>query len=283
MIGVFDSGFGGLTILRALDDRLPRYSYLYLGDNARSPYGSRAVDDILTLTWHGVEYLFGRGCALVILACNTASAVCLRRIQQEFLPEHYPDRRVLGIVVPTIEQITGVDWGERTAAALGKTDVRSVGVLATSQTVRSQAYPHEIHKRNPAISVVQQACPKLAVLIEEGAEKATLRREIQQCLAALYQAAENELEAILLGCTHYALEAALIRAELPGGAALYEQPQIVARSLAKYLTRHPELAGCLEQEGRRLFVTSGDPAIVAPRASRYFGEPISFAKQTIAA
>ncbi|MBI4021732.1 MAG: aspartate/glutamate racemase family protein, partial [Candidatus Andersenbacteria bacterium] len=202
MIGVFDSGFGGLTILRVLVDRLPRYSYVYLGDNARMPFGSRTADDVFALTWHGVDYLFRRGCALVILACNTASAVCLRRIQQEELPAQYPDRRVLGIVVPTIEQITGVNWEVRKAVPVGQTDVRSVGVLATTQTVRSQAYPHEIRKRRPSIRVVQQACPRLAALIEAGAQQTKLRREIKKCLAALYQAAGNDIDAILLGCTH---------------------------------------------------------------------------------
>lgn len=276
MIGVFDSGYGGLTILRALVELLPSHSYLYYGDNARVPYGLRTADDIFTLTRQGVEYLFRQGCPLVILACNTSSAVALRRIQQEILPKKYPDRRVLGIVVPTIEQISGVSWQAKASLGEGAAIPQTVGVLATEQSVRSQAYPHEIHKRNPNVRVVQQACPQLAQLIEEGAGETALRSEIQSCLAALIAGAEERLSAVLLGCTHYALAVDLIRAALPAGVQLYEQPQIVARSLADYLTRHPELARRLDQMGRHRFVTSGNPAVVTPRAARFFGEAISF-------
>jgi len=267
MIGVFDSGYGGLPVLRAIVGRLPQYSYLYFGDNGRAPYGNRTPEEIYQFTLEGVEYLFSQGCDLVILACNTASARALRRIQQEVLPERYPDKRVLGIVVPTIEQITDKPWRG------------TVGVLATEQTVCSGAYEKEIHHRLPDIKVVQQACEQLTVLIENGSSRESLELEIKKCLEALnHQIPLEKLDALLLGCTHYELVKDIIRSFVPSDVCIYEQPQLVAESLAVYLARHSEIEKKLDRGGVKKFVTSGDPDAVALYASRFFGEEVVFQK-----
>lgn len=279
MIGVFDSGYGGLTILRALVNQLPLYSYIYLGDNVRAPYGDRSAEDIYEFTKQGVDYLFKQGSALVILACNTASAVALRRLQQEWLPQHYPDRRLLGILVPTVEQITGVPWKNESAqvsAALGN---MTVGILATEQTVRSGAYEQEIHKRNPSIQVLQQACPGLVVAIEENEPTEKISSLVVDYLTQLQAqlvAQKATLDAVLLGCTHYELIVDIIRQQLPPSTQLYEQPTIVAQSLATYLGRHEDMAPTLEQKKAPVFLTTADPKHIAGTSQRYFGEPISF-------
>lgn len=278
MIGVFDSGYGGLTIVRALIERLPQYSYVYLGDNARAPYGSRPAEEIYEFTRQGVEYLFKRGCPLVILACNTASANALRRLQQEWLPQAYPNRRVLGILVPTVEQITGVPWRhiEPITTPL-VAQAFTVGVLATEQTVASDAYPKEIHKRNATLKVVQQACPDLTNLIEDGADTATLLHAIQKHVQALRQKIEPaQISAVLLGCTHYALVADDIKQLLPADVRVYEQPTIVAESLAAYFRLHAELESSLQRGGERTYITTGDAAIVATRATKFLGQPVLF-------
>lgn len=280
MIGLFDSGYGGLTILHGILDVLPQYSYVYFGDNARAPYGSRPPEEIFEFTRQGVAYLFNQGCPLVILACNTASASALRRIQREVLPVHYPDKRVLGILVPTIEQITGVHWSqtEHTMSALGTT---TVGVLATEATVASGSYEHEIHKRNPSMRVVQQVGEGLVEAIEAGAEPETIRPLVARSLDSLFARVPEGAAAfssLLLGCTHYALIADVIRELLPNHVKLYEQPQIVAKSLKKYLDTHPEIANQLESAGLRHFVTTGLAEVVSEHSRQYFGQSIIFKK-----
>ncbi len=288
MIGVFDSGYGGLTILKAIIAKLPNYSYIYFGDNAKSPYGSRSAEEITELTWQGVEYLFEQaclpdrqGCPLVILGCNTASAVALRPIQQELLPKKYPDHQVLGIVVPTIEQITGVGWNEgvrhldpRVSDTLVGT---VVGILGTEQTVKSQAYVQEIHKRNPTITVIQQSCPELVPLIEAGAPAGEIKPVIENCLQQLF-AQNNTISSVVLACTHYILIEDLIRATLPAHIKLFDQPRVVAESLATYLTRHPEIEAHLDKSQQRIFITTGDPIEVSRLSTHYFGEPLKFSR-----
>jgi glutamate racemase len=254
MIGVFDSGYGGLTILQACIDRLPNYSFSYLGDNARAPYGSRSEEEIIRFALQGVEFLFGQGCPLVILACNTASANALRRIQQAVLPQRYPDKRVLGILVPTVEQVSE----------------RNVTVFATEATVRSHAYAHEIAKRNPSVRVVERACPRIVPLIESGASQDMLREAVADCASGI-----EKPDAVILGCTHYPLVKDFFREALPG-IPLYEQPQIVADRLADYLERHPEVAQMLDKRAQRQFFTTADPDAVSALASRFFGQTVSF-------
>ncbi|MEX1112366.1 MAG: glutamate racemase [Candidatus Andersenbacteria bacterium] len=279
MIGIFDSGYGGLTIAQALFTALPQYSYLYVGDNARAPYGQRNQKEIIHLTTQGVEYLFNEGCGLVILGCNTASANALRHIQQNIIPGRYPDKRVLGIVVPTIEQITGVSWHhtEPIQQAL-ESERATVGILATEQTVKSGAYEIEITKRNPNIFVIQQACNGLVDAIETGEQRKT-EQLVAEAIEQLYSKLppyHPRIRGVLLGCTHFELIKDVIKAHLPEATALYGQPGIVADSLAAYLMRHPEIAERLDTSARRRFVTTGDTAQAQAYTELYTGQNIHF-------
>lgn len=275
MIGVFDSGHGGLTVLRALVDRLPQRSFLYYGDHAHVPYGERNSAEIVALTRSGVNLLFRRGCRLVILACNTAAAVSLRTLQREWLPGHYPEHRILGVLVPTVEAITGVPWRARPAARRRRAP-RIIGVFATRRTVASHAYPEEIAKRAPEVVVVQQACAGLVDLIEHGAARDELRLAVAGHVAELMRGlAGRPLDAVMLGCTHYPLVADLFAAALPRGVDILSQPDVVAQSLGAYLERHPELD---PSSGPREvgFLTSGDAGNASQFASVYFGRPARF-------
>lgn len=295
MIGIFDSGYGGLTILREITKQLPQYDYAYFGDNANAPYGEKEPEEIYELTKKGVEFLFSRGCNLVILACNTASAVALRRLQQEWLPNKYPDKKVLGIIVSTIEQITGVPWSfsspyegevDSPLANLEGSSPPVVAILATPATVKSGAYEHEVHKRNPNIKVVQQSCPKLVSLIESAAPEGVLVKELSHCLSSLRGmrlkphaeaiSSSGTPSALLLGCTHYALISHLVKPMLEPGTQLLQQPGIVASSLKQYLKRHPDIVKKLAHTGTTTFYTSGPADSVSRTAQTFFGKPISF-------
>lgn len=263
MIGVFDSGYGGLTIFRELLKRFPEYSFMYLGDNAHAPYGNKSEEEIIEYTKRGVDELFKRGCVLVILGCNTASAVALRYLQQEWLTTTWPDRRLLGIVVPTIEQITS-----------GKDSLR-VGVLGTKRTVESGAYEHEIQKRNPNIRVTQAACNNLAGLIEDlGSTNTEVVQEAQACVQELLR--KGDVDDVLLGCTHYELVASVIANALPEGTKLFHQPSIVAKSLEEYLKRHPEIDSRIKKTGKRIFITTGDGGMVTRHSENYIGKHVVF-------
>jgi len=276
MIGVFDSGHGGLTVLRALTEALPDRSFLYLGDHGNAPYGNRRAEEIHHFTIASVERLFALDCRLVILACNTAAATSLRTLQQEWLPAHYPGRRVLGVLVPTVEAITGVPWMADVPAAHHAGEPRTIAVFATRQTVLSNAYPIEIGKRAPEVRVVQQACPELVGLIEAGAPRGQLREAVQADVAALLGRLGGERpQAVMLGCTHYPLIADLFAAALPPGIEILCQPDLVARSLQAYLARHPEFDAPSAGPALR-FVTSGDPDQVSSLATSFFGRPVSF-------
>lgn len=262
MIGFFDSGFGGLTVLRRVVEALPRYDYLYLGDNARAPYGSRSQRVVYEFTREAVDYLFRRGCPLVVIACNTSSAKALRRIQQEHLPGSYPDRRVLGVVRPLAEEVA-----ER------KT-FRKVGLLATEGVVASEAYLREIEKLDPAIRVFQKACPLLVPIIEageqdwEGAEL-ILRRYLDELLAEA-----GAIDALLLACTHYPILYGTIRRIVEARVEVLEQGPIVAAKLADYLRRHPEIERRLTRGGRRTFLTTDLTERFDRLARIFFGEPV---------
>lgn len=277
MIGVFDSGHGGLTILRALVERFPGHAYVYLGDHGHAPYGAREVEEIYALTRGNVERLFSIGCRLVLLACNTASAVALRRLQQTWLPHVAHEHRVLGVVVPTIEAITNVPWHHRapppgTAAANGL-----VAVFATRRTVESGAYPYEIGLRAPAMTVVQQACPGLVDKIEKDAPAREIAGMVDGFVAALRARLEGrEPDVAILGCTHYPLVARHFAEALPRGTRLLHQPDIVAESLERYLARHPEFDTPGGDAPAPRFFTTGDPARVDPLASRFFGGEARF-------
>lgn len=279
MIGVFDSGHGGLTVLRGLVNALPERHFVYLGDHAHAPYGSRDAEEIHALTVRNVERLFGLGCRLVLLACNTASAVALRRMQRTWLPgAGWPGHNVIGVLVPMVEAITRVPWMVEAPPAGMPAEPRTVGVFATARTVDSGAYPREIAKRAHGVRVVQQACPELAARIEEGAEPAALRPLIRDYVAGLLdQLGGERLDTVVLGCTHYPLVADLFAEMLPQEVEVLCQPTLVARSLAAYLERHPEYAApLLPAPVAPRFHTTGRTPLVSDLGSRFFGRPITF-------
>ena len=243
-IGVFDSGYGGLTILRQIRQYLPRYDYLYLGDNARAPYGPRSFEVVYEYTLQAVEFLFARGCHLVILACNTASAKALRTIQQNDLPHIDPERRVLGVIRPTVEAIGSL------------TQTRHVGLLATAGTVNSGSYTLEIHKLFPDITVTGLACPMWVPLVENyefdspGADY-FVKKRIDGILRL-----DPEIDALILGCTHYPLLMNKIVKYTPPGVRIIAQGDYVAASLTDYLRRHPEMERHCSQGGSCHYLTT---------------------------
>ena len=268
MIGVFDSGFGGLTVHRALVEALPGRDFVYLGDNRNAPYGARPPIDVLNLTCAALERLFAEGCTLAIVACNTASVVALRWIQQQWLPARLHDdrvaRNVIGIVVPTIEAATAQETRPST----------TIAVFATRRTVQTACYPIEISKRRPDIAVVQQACPDLAGSIERGAPRGEIRGLVEQYVAELLASIDTPPDSVILGCTHYPLVADLFAAALPDGVRIIHQPEATARALKLYLQRHPEYdAG---NAGRRMFLSTGFSAAALPLIERFWGEPLVF-------
>jgi glutamate racemase len=261
-IGVFDSGFGGLTVLKEIERRLPHYDFLYFGDNARAPYGTRSFETVYAYTLEAVQWLFKQGCHLAILACNTASAKALRTIQQKDLPRIAPERRVLGVIRPVTELV----------GALTKS--RHVGILATSGTVESESYVIEIKKYFPDITAVQEACPMWVPLVEysefegEGADY-FIKQHINRLLVA-----DRLIDTIILGCTHYPLLEKKIRNYLAGNISIISQGPIVAESLATYLQRHPEIESHCSRQGRRDFYTSEKAQIFNKLATPFYGKEI---------
>ena len=266
MIGVFDSGYGGLTVLKEFVKRLPEYDYCYLGDNARTPYGTRSFETVYRYTLECVKHLFNEGCHLVILACNTASAKALRTIQQRDLPSLDPERRVLGVIRPGAEAI-----GQYTRSG-------HVGVLGTVGTVQSLSYPIEIEKQNPNIRVFQEACPMWVPLVEnneyqkEGADY-FVRRHIDNLLQK-----SPDIDVIVLGCTHYPLLIDKIRKYTPPGVLILPMGGIVAETLACYLRRHPEMDSRLGKNRTRIFQTTDVPELFDRYASMIFGEDVKSEK-----
>ncbi|MDP9196230.1 MAG: aspartate/glutamate racemase family protein [Pseudomonadota bacterium] len=285
MIGVFDSGHGGLTVLQAFERHLPEQDFLYLGDHGHAPYGSRSPGEIFHLTQKAVDWLFQQGCRLVILACNTASAVALRRLQQEWLPVVDPRRRILGVIVPTVEAVTGVPW-KQTVPGENPAGSKLVAAFATPRTVESGAFVREIACRAPQIRVVQQACPNLAARIEASASRDELDALVRGYAKTLLDQTQGQgPDTVLLGCTHYPLVEDLFRKALPPGTAILSQPDLVAESLKEYLRRWPGFGrnNRDRREGHdtstslrsRLF-TTGDPAAVTRSASHLLGCELVF-------
>lgn len=280
MIGVFDSGHGGLTVLAACTRRFPGLRFIYLGDHGNAPYGAHSGPAVLDLTRAGIERLFHEGCRLVLVACNSATAVALRGIQQNWLPHQYPERRALGVIVPVVEAITGVPWAYDSSWARQPKPAATVGVFGTVHTVRSLVYPIEIAKRAPAVAVVQQECPGLAGAIETGADEAELAMQVEDhVLGLLAQLDGARLDHVVLGCTHYPLVGPLFARFLPPGVEVMSQPELVAESTRLYLLRRPEYAA----GGRRpvgepqcRFLTTGDPEQVSRIARRFLGRGIAF-------
>ena len=251
-IGIFDSGLGGLLIFKELSRKLPKYDYVYLGDVKRLPYGSRSDEAIFEFTKEAVRHLFDKeNCKLIILACNTASARALRRIQQEILPKEYPDRRVLGVIIPTAEEAIN-SYELRIANYELKNKVNKIiGVLATSATVRSGVYKREINKLDPKIKVFERSAPSLVSLIENGEIKFTeplIRKYLKPIL--------GKMDTLILGCTHYPLVEKNIKKIVGKKVRIISQNKILPGKLSDYLKRHPEIENCLDKDGgRKLLVT----------------------------
>ena len=259
MIGVFDSGSGGLTILKALKQQLPDQDFLYFGDHGHAPYGHRSNEQIVALTQAGTKRLMDAGCSLVILACNTAAAIALRTLQQNWLPAAYPDHRILGVLVPMIEAITRVPWTQEAPLqnAHASQKDQKILLLATSKTIESGAYVEEVAKRAPHVTLIQKACPGLVDAIEGGAGTAPLEGLIKGYISEIDM---TGMETAVLGCTHFPLVETLFKSALPSTVRLYSQADIVAASLRDYLARHPSLSQQCSSNVRLL--TSGDPVLV---------------------
>lgn len=261
-IGIFDSGYGGLTILRQIRSLMPQYDYLYLGDNARAPYGTRSFDIVYEFTLQAVRYLFEQGCHLVILGCNTASAKALRSIQQNDLPQMDPQRRVLGVIRPTVEIVGGISRS------------RHVGIMATLGTIRSATYDLEIAKLYPDIKVTGEACPMWVPLVENneydgpGADY-FVQKNIDNLLSR-----DPKIDSVILGCTHYPLLLNKIHKYMPAGIHVIEQGRYVADSLQAYLQRHTEMAARITSGGTVTYLTTEQAETFQSRAAAFIGESL---------
>ena len=267
-IGVFDSGLGGLAILKGILKDLPEYDFIYLGDNARVPYGGRSPDTIYKYTKEAVKYLFQNDCQLVIFACNTTSTVALRKIQKEWLPENYPKRNILGVLVPAIEAVV-------------ESGAKKVGLIGTYTTARSDYFPTELSKRYPDkdIKVIKKACPLLVPIIEEGelewdGLESILRKYLEPLLA------EN-IDTLVLGCTHYELIADKIRALVGNKVNVIAEGEVVGKKFKEYLGRHPEVERHLSKNGRRDFTVTDYSERYQNMAKLFFGEDIKLREVSI--
>jgi glutamate racemase len=264
-IGVFDSGYGGLTVFRELRKVLPDYDFLYLGDNARTPYGTRSFRVVYEYTLQAVKFLFAQGCPLVILACNTASAKALRNIQQLDLPHLAPDNRVLGVIRPCVEKVAEITVNGR------------VGVLGTPGTVASLSYPLELEKwaGGKVVSTVQQACPMWVPLVENNELDNTgtdyfVQKDISELLDR-----DPEMDTVILGCTHYPLLLNTIRRYIPENLNVINQGPVVAEKLINYLTRHPEMVQRITKNGTVRYLTTENAEIFETKAGLFLGQTVN--------
>lgn len=268
-IGVFDSGFGGLTILDGIRSLMPQYDYIYLGDNARTPYGTRSFDVVYEFTLQAVKKLFSFGCPLVILGCNTASAKALRSIQQEYLVHHAPDRRVLGVIRPTAEIV-----GELTKT-------KHIGVLATEGTIRSESYKIEIEKLYPGSVIIGQACPMWVPLVENNEfDKPGADYFVKDSIDKLMQQ-DPLIDTIILGCTHYPLLMEKINKYCPENVKIVPQGHYIAKSLQDYLIRHPEMSARLTQNGTCQYFTTESRTKFRECASLFLKEEVTVERVTL--
>ena len=264
-VGIFDSGLGGLTVQEAIADAMPDQALVYLGDNAHAPYGVREPDDIYQLTCQNMERLWDQGCDLIILACNTASAVALRRMQEGFLPK---GKRVLGVFVPMIEAVTERKWGDNSPPR--EVGVKQIALFATPATVRSRAFQRELAFRAIGVDIEAQPCAGLVDALEENdldLAEALVTSHVDALLKRMPYP-----EAAVLGCTHYPIMRDAFQKALGGDIRVYSQGNIVARSLEDYLTRHPEFKGA----GGHRFLTTGDAGATSVAATRFLGRSIAF-------
>lgn len=268
-IGVFDSGYGGLTILDEIRRKLPQYDYIYLGDNARAPYGTRSFDIVYRFTLEAVRYLFEQGCQLVILGCNTASAKALRSIQQNDLPAIDPARRVLGVIRPTVEKI-----GEITKTG-------NIGIVGTPGTIRSHSYEMEIEKLYPGFRTFTQACPMWVPLVENGEATGEgtdyfVKRDVERLMAQ-----NPGIDTVILGCTHYPLLKDKVEKYVPEGVTVLSQGAIVADSLADYLNRHPEMTARCSKGATCRYLTTESSDKFSESATVFLSEPVEATSITL--
>ena len=259
-IGIFDSGLGGLFVTRALTKKLPQYDYVYLGDTQRVPYGNRSSEAIYQFLREAVKYLFSHDCELIIVACNTASAEALRRVQQQYLPKHYPKHRVLGIIIPTAE------------VALEKGKAKRIGVLATQGTVRSRAYVRELKKIAPHINIFQQAAPLLVPIIESNSTKFAdpiLRSYLKPLL-------KKNIDTLILGCTHYPILKSRVKKMCGPRIKVISQDEIISKKLFDYLRRHPAIEKKLTKKRRRSFLVTDLTDATKTLAKKWFKGNIVF-------
>jgi glutamate racemase len=265
-VGIFDSGLGGLTVLDAVTRRLPDVQFVYFGDNAHAPYGVRDADDVYNLTCAAVERLWAEGCDLVILACNTASAAALRRMQESWIP---PDKRVLGVFVPLIEALTERQWGDNSPPR--EVEVKHVALFATPATVASRAFQRELAFRAIGVDVEAQACGGVVDAIEDG-DMILAEALVRSHVDALKRKMPDP-QAAILGCTHYPLMEKEFQNALGADVSVYSQANLVAESLSDYLERHPKMRGTGEQAK---FLTTGDAKRVSDRATQFLRRRIEF-------
>ncbi len=255
-IGIFDSGVGGLIISRAIVKKLPKYSYIYLGDRKRVPYGNKSKKEVHQFLKEGVEYLLKeKNCALVIVACNTASAEALRKIQERYLPKYFPDRRVLGVIIPAAEAVQ---------------ESKRIGIIATAGTVRSNTYPDEIHKLNPQAKVYQEPAPLLVPAIEKG-ELKNIKPILKKYLAPLV---EKHIDTLILGCTHYPILKKEIRSVLPKNISIISQEDCVPERLVWYLKKHSEIEKKLERKSTFEIYLTKNSDVVKKLSRRWFGKKV---------
>lgn len=264
MIGVLDSGLGGLTFLKEFTDTMPEYSFAYLGDNARAPYGSKSQETILKYTQEGVEFLFSKGCQLVIIACNTASAEALRVIQQEVLPTKYPKKNALGVIVPIAEAaMQTINYNPKK---------NKLGIIGTRATIKSTSYDEELRKMAPKVEIYKKATPLLVPLIEEGWLK---RKETKMILRYyLRDLKEEKINTLILGCTHYPVLQETIQGIVGSRIRVLDVPKAVGLRLHDYLSRHSEHEEKIEKKGKRLFYTTDDTDRFSSLGQRFYGSPI---------
>ncbi len=262
-IGIFDSGLGGLIILKEIIKQLPQYDYVYLGDNARTPYGNRSQEVIYEFTRQAVDFLFKKDCQLIIIACNTASAEALRKIQQKWLPKNYPERRVLGVIRPVVEKAVEVSRGK-------------IGVIGTKATINSQAYIKEIVKLKPEIEVIQQATPLLVPLVEDDWQKSDITKKILRKYLRPFKLAK--IDTLILGCTHYPILYKTIQSIVGKQIKVLHSGKIVADLLSDYLVRHPEIEQKLDKKINYKFFVTDWSKHYQKLGRAWFGKDIKFEK-----
>lgn len=266
-IGVFDSGFGGINILKGIVKKLPDYNYLYLGDTARTPYGTRSPEIIYEFTKQAVDFLFMHDCELVILACNTASSEALRKIQQEYLPKHYPNKKVLGVLIPAAEE------------AVSRTKSCKIGVIATEGTIKSNAFVRELTKLNPKVKVFQRSCPLLVPLVEEGEHDSKVTKIILEKYLKPFK--KRKIDTLVLGCTHYGILENQIRKIVGLKTSIISESKVVPIKLKKYLKKHPEIETNLGKNSLIIFYSTDLTDKFTVLGSKFFGQKIKPEKVSI--